>query len=345
MPMLVETKQGLEIALNIINRKAMNKQLVTITMPNSDGDNANGIATWSSDAIADPHPDNWYDLILDKWLSGASSPLFMQHMGNDPDNITGPNQYVYVPATQKIHVSSWVATDTYKYTGKTANGGKWSLIMYKRSTGASENKNVRPVHDWSGAVTHFKQGIKQATMDFSMLMADPFDAENMLLLGNDYGIVVEEKIVAADWSQHDGSPIGYDIIEGTLDLNVASDGWFLWDKQALLVGVTLVKVASIAAINAIGKYYVDPATDKIYLGYTADALPGTDSYVSYMTTATGKSQELLIREDYYAVDGATVEFVTLYPLAKIASISTSNPDQDDCTVQCSLMSAGEPCTV
>lgn len=342
---MAETKQGLEVALYMLHRMAMNKQSVTITLPNSDGANINGIATYSSNAIADPHPDYWYDLLLDKWIVSTSSPVFMQHMGNDVDLITGPDQYVYNPTTQKIHASNYVATDTYKYTGRTATGGDWSLMLYKRSLNSTDNFNVRPIHNWSGVTTHFKQGIKQLTADFSMILSDVFENENMLLLGSDYGIVVEETLVAGDWALHDGAPVGYDVVKATLDLDVESDEWFLWDKNAELPAVTLVKVASIVAIDAIGKYYVDPATNMLYLGFTDAALPTTDTYVSYMTDRTGASQETIVREDYYGTDGATVEFTTLYPLSKISSIAVSNPDQDDCTVQCSLVSAGSSCTV
>jgi hypothetical protein len=84
----------------------MNQQQVTITMPNNHGANTLGVALYNSDAIADPHPDYWYDVLVEKWTASDPMPVLLQPMGSDHNLISGPDQFVYNPSDQKIYVSN-----------------------------------------------------------------------------------------------------------------------------------------------------------------------------------------------------------------------------------------------
>lgn len=337
---MAETKQGLEVALYLIHRMALNHQSETLTLANSDGANANGVATQSTNALS-PYPVSWYDIIVDRYVAGNTVPIFLQHMGNDVDAITGPDQFVYVPGTQKVHVSSYLAADTFKASFRDVNGGVWSLMEYKRSFGENENENVRPVHDWSGAVRHYKHGVFSAGVDFSMVLSDVYDKENMLLFNEDYGIVVEEHKAVADFTVHDATGVGFDVYVADLDLDCTEDDWSRLAIES--TGVLKTKVASIVAIDDATKYFIDKAANKVYVGFV-DLTP-LDCLVTYKTDRTSASQEMICRLDYMAEDGSTVEFVTLFPKANVSEISSSTPDADDVMVSCKLVACGRPVTV
>lgn len=333
---MAETKQGLEVALYLIHKSALNHQSEALTLPNSDGDNANGVATQSSDALS-PYPEAWYDVHVDRFVAGNTVPVFMQPMGDDVDAITGPNQFVFDTATKKVHVSDYSATDVYTITFRDENGGQWSLIQYKRSFDSQENQNVRPVHQWDGSTTHFKKGIFSATQSFSMVLSDPFDAQNMLLFGDRYNTVVEEPILTADFTLHDGAG-DPDIWVADLELNAANIDW---SRLVFSSGVVGTSVASIVAITSVGKYFIDIATEKLYVGVVNGGTP-MNCEVTYRTSAVFGSQEFLMRADFINEDGNAVEFTVFYPKAQVADISVSNPDADDCMVTCNMVSCGFP---
>jgi hypothetical protein len=336
---MAETKQGLEIAVSLIHKGSFNHQSETLTLSVSDGDNANGVATQSTAALS-PYPVAWYDAIVDRYVGSNTVPVFMQPMGNDVDSITGPNQFVYDTVTKKIHVSDYSASDTYKITFRDSNGGVWSLIQYERQANSQQNENVRPVHQWNGSITHFKKGIFAATQSIDMLLSDPFDNQNMLLIGERYDVVVNEPIPTESFTSHDatGDP---DVWVADLELDCASNAW---SRVVFEDGTVGVSVASIALITAVGKYFIDTSTGKIYVGVVNGGNP-LDILVSYRCATVYGTQEFMMKLDVYAEDGSTVEFTTLFPKACVFDISCSNPDTEDCTVTANFGSCGLPVTV
>jgi hypothetical protein len=338
---MAETKQGLEIALYLIHRMALNHQSETLTLGTADGDNANGVATQSTAALS-PYPVNWYDAIVDKYPAGQTVPVFMQHMGNDVDLIDGYDQFVHDSVTHKIHLSNYSAADTYKISFRDSTGGVWSLIEYKRGFNETQSENVRPIHDWNGSVTHYKHGIFNSASDFNMILEDLFDENNMLLLGENYGVVVDELKAVADFSVHDATPADCDIYVANLDRDCEDDGWS--KAKYSVSGTALTKVASIVAIDAAGEYFIDKADNKLYVGFVNGG-PALDIKVCYRTDRSSASQEMMCRLDYMAEDGSTVEFIMLYPKSQASEISTSAQDVDDVTISCKLVSCGRPVSI
>jgi hypothetical protein len=261
-------------------------------------------------------------------------------MGTDVDNITGPDQFVYDPSTKKIHVSGYAAADDYEITFRDSNGGVWSLIQYERMADSQQNENVRPVHQWDGAITHFKKGIFAATQSIQMVLSDVFDNQNMLLLGEKHDIVVDEPIDSLDFSAHDVTG-AVDIHKADLELDCVSADW---SRVVFSDGVVGVKVASIVLVDTVGDYFIDTTTGKLYVGVVNDGTP-LDCNVSYRCANVFGAQDFMMRLDVYSTDGTTIEFTTLFPKAAVFDMSVSNPDADDCMVTANFGSCGRPVTV
>lgn len=338
----IETKQGLETSLHLIHLDSFNHRCEELTLE-ADGTNANGVVLKKSGVFSDK-PENWFDIILQRMASGNEVPIFMQHMGIDKDDITKPNQYVYDLTENRVYVSGFGADDECLATFRDEHAGKWSMIEFKESIDSTEEENVRPVHDWSGKVKHFKRGIFNSSINVSMKLESPFKSSNVMLMTSKYAMVVDEPIADSDW-EVDGIPTAaFGIAKVVLSRPVVDTGVI----QLSYDGLDGSFVAEKAGIDGVGKFTVETALGEttLFLGVetTGDGpwtiVPPELSEVTYRCKYSPRTIEMLARKDYYSPDGTTVEFTTMFQKSYVMNVSMSYPDTDDATASISIGNTG-----